>query len=233
MGKAVASYTGNDSPGYQQQRYRSLDQTWVNWREQRLLARLLRQCQLANRTVLDVPCGYSRLAPLYARLGISAVGADVSYDMVRLAAATHTPHRGAHWLCADILALPFPDRMFDSVLCIRLLHHRFSDAERQRILAELARVARRFVIISFYQPTLLHALARHWRGTRGRLAMMSRAHLQELAQASGLQVQRVQALLRFCHAQTFVVLSKTPTPPAQPLPKGAEAPAQGHEGARR
>jgi SAM-dependent methyltransferase len=200
---------GNDPQDYQQQRYRSLDQAWVNWREQRLLAQLLTQCQLAKGTVLDVPCGYSRLAPLYARLGITALGADVSYDMAHLAAANHARHGWQRWLCADVLALPFIDSIFDGVLCIRLLHHRYSDAERQRILGELARVSRRFVIISFYRSTLLHAMARHWRGARGRLAMMTLPHLRELAQASGLQIQGVHSLLRYCHAQTFVVLTKT------------------------
>jgi ubiquinone/menaquinone biosynthesis C-methylase UbiE len=200
---------GNDPQDYQQQRYRSLDQAWVNWREQRLLAQLLTQCQLAKGTVLDVPCGYSRLAPLYARLGITALGADVSYDMAHLAAANHARHGWQRWLCADVLALPFIDSVFDGVLCIRLLHHRYSDAERQRILGELARVSRRFVIISFYRSTLLHAVARHWRGARGRLAMMTLPHLRELAQASGLQIQGVHSLLRYCHAQTFVVLTKT------------------------
>jgi ubiquinone/menaquinone biosynthesis C-methylase UbiE len=201
---------GNDPQDYQQQRYRSLDQVWVNWREQRLLAQLLTQCQLAKGTVLDVPCGYSRLAPLYARLGITALGADVSYDMAHLAAANHARHGWQRWLCADVLALPFIDSVFDGVLCIRLLHHRYSDAERQRILGELARVSRRFVIISFYRSTLLHAVARHWRGARGRLAMMTLPHLRELAQASGLQIQGVHSLLRYCHAQTFVVLTKPP-----------------------
>lgn len=200
---------GNNPQDYQQQRYRSLDQAWVNWREQRLLAQLLTQCQLAKGTVLDVPCGYSRLAPLYARLGITALGADVSYDMAHLAAANHARHGWQRWLCADVLALPFIDSVFDGVLCIRLLHHRYSDAERQRILGELARVSRRFVIISFYRSTLLHAVARHWRGARGRLAMMTLPHLRELAQASGLQIQGVHSLLRYCHAQTFVVLTKT------------------------
>jgi hypothetical protein len=95
------------------------------------------------------------------------------------------------------------------VLCIRLLHHRYSDAERQRILCELARVSRRFVIVSFYRSTLLHTVARHWRGSRGRLTTMTFPHLLELVQASGLQIQRVHSLLRFCHAQTFVVLTKT------------------------
>jgi ubiquinone/menaquinone biosynthesis C-methylase UbiE len=203
------SYVGNGPQDYQQQRYRSLDQAWVNWREQRMLAQLLTQCQLTNSTVLDVPCGYSRFASLYARLGITAIGADVSYDMAHLAAASHARHGRECWLCADVLALPFTDSVFDSVLCIRLLHHRYSDAERQRILCELARVSRRFVIISFYRSTLLHAVARHWRGARGRLTTMTLPHLRELVQASGLQIQRVHSLLRFCHAQTFVMLTKT------------------------
>ena len=220
MGKDVTICTGNAPQDCQQQRYRSLDQAWVNWREQRLVAHLLTQCQLAEGTVLDVPCGYSRFAPVYARLGITAIGADVSYDMVHLAAANHTRHGRECWLCADVLALPFLDNVFDGVLCIRLLHHRYSDAERQRILCELARVSRRFVIISFYRSTLLHTMARHWRGSRGRLAIMTLPHLRELAQASGLQIQQVYALLRFCHAQTFVVLTKTSsageTAPGQP-----------------
>src|SRR4029450_12486148 len=102
----------------------------------------------------------------------------------------------------NVLALPFIDSLFDSVLCIRLLHHRYSDAERQHILGELARVSRRFIIISFYRFTLLHTVARHWRGARGRLAMMTVSHVRRLAQASGLQI------VRGCHAQTFVVLTK-------------------------
>ena len=178
MRKDVTSGIGNNPQDYQQQRYRSLDQAWVNWREQRILAQLLRQCQLTNSTVLDVPCGYSRFASLYARLGITAIGADVSYDMAHLAAASHARHGRERWLCADVLALPFTDSVFDSVLCIRLLHHRYSDAERQRILCELARVSRRFVIISFYRSTLLHAMARHWRGARGRLTTMTLPHLR-------------------------------------------------------
>jgi ubiquinone/menaquinone biosynthesis C-methylase UbiE len=219
MGKDATICVGDTPQDYQQQRYRSLDQAWVNWREQRLLTHLLTQCQLAKSTVLDVPCGYSRFAPVYARLGITAIGADGSYDMVHLA-ATHTRHGQKGWLCANVMALPFIDNVFDGVLCIRLLHHRYSDAERQRILCELARVSRRFVIISFYRSTLLHTMARHWRGSRGRLAIMTLPHLRELAQASGLQIQQVYALLRFCHAQTFVVLTKTAsageTAPGQP-----------------
>jgi SAM-dependent methyltransferase len=199
----------NHAQEYQQQRYRSLDQAWVNWREQRLLAHLLAQCQLAKGLVLDVPCGYSRFAPLYARLGMTVIGADISYDMAHLAAAQSAQPSRGRWLCADVRALPFANRVFGGVLCLRLLHHRYSDAERQQMLGELARVSRRFVILSFYRSTLLHTVARHWRGTRSRLAMMPVSHVRELAQVSGLQIQRMHALLRYCHAQTFVVLTTT------------------------
>src|SRR5437016_5346239 len=100
MDKTVTSPLENTPQDYQRQRYRSLDQAWVNWREQRLLARMLTQCQVTNGTVLDVPCGYSRFAPLYTRLGITAIGADVRYDMARLAAANHQRPGEGGWLCA-------------------------------------------------------------------------------------------------------------------------------------
>src|SRR5207245_2026795 len=106
---------GNAAHAYQQQRYRSLAQAWVNWREQRLLTRLLTQCQLVNGTVLDVPCGYGRFASLYVRLGITVIGADRSPQMVHLAAAhLAQPSRG-YWLCASILERPFAEDTFDGV----------------------------------------------------------------------------------------------------------------------
>ena len=194
MDKAVASLIGNGARDYQQRRYKSLDQAWVNWREQRIVARLLTQCRLASGLLLDVPCGYGRFTPLFAHLGIAAIGADMSRDMLHLAVENHASHGRGRWLCANILDLPFADGTFDGALCIRLLHHRYSDAERQCILRELARVSRRFVLISFYRRTSLHALTRRWPGSRRRLGMMTVPQLQALAQASGLQIQRAYSL---------------------------------------
>jgi SAM-dependent methyltransferase len=206
-----AGLTMKGARDYQQRRYKSLDQAWVNWREHRILAKLLTQCRIASDLLLDVPCGYGRFTPLFAHLGIAAIGADMSHDMVSLAVEHNAPHARGRWLCANIMALPFADGTFDGALCIRLLHHRYSDAERQCILRELARVSRRFVLISFYRLTSLHVLTRRWPGTRRRLGMMTLPQLQELAQASGLHIQCVYSLLRFCHAQTFVVLTKGPS----------------------
>lgn len=193
---------------YQRQRYRSLDQALVNWREQRLVAALLTSCQLQHGSLLDVPCGFGRFTPLFARLGIQATGADVSGDMVRLARSQQVPEGRGRWLHTNILALPFADNSFDCVFCVRLLHHRFSAEERLRLVGELARVSRRFVLVSFYRTAVLHTLARSWRGPRGRLAMMTTAQWHTLAQQSQLRILQQRALCRGCHAQTFAVLTK-------------------------
>jgi ubiquinone/menaquinone biosynthesis C-methylase UbiE len=207
MQQRAAGGKQDGARAYQQQRYRSLDQRWVNWREQRIMAQFLTENRLAGGSLLDIPCGYGRFAPLCARLGMTTVGVDVRLDMVRLAAENHA---GGRWVRASIFALPFADDSFDGVLCIRLFHHRYSVAERQQMLRELARVARRCVLLSFYWFTPVHALARHWRGTRGRLAMMSMPEFHELVHTCGLQVQQLRYLLPLGHAQTFVALSKAP-----------------------
>ena len=192
---------------YQRQRYRSLDQALVNWREQHIVEALLTTCHIQGGTLLDVPCGYGRFTALFARLGIIATGVDVSSDMVRLAREEQVPSGRGRWLHADIFNLPFADATFDCTLSIRLLHHRFSDDERVRMLRELARVSRRFVLLSFYLSTPLHNLARHWRGTRGRLSMMTPVQFHDLVQQSHLRILQQRALCRFGHAQTFAVLA--------------------------
>ena len=196
---------------YQRQRYRSLDQRLVNWREQHIVEALLTTCQIKGGTLLDVPCGYGRFTALLARLSIIATGVDVSSDMVRLAREEQVPSGRGRWIHADIFALPFADATFDGILSIRLLHHRFSHDERVRMLRELARVSRYFVLLSFYLSTPLHNLARHWRGTRGRLSMMTLAQFHDLVQQSHLHILQQRALCRFGHAQTFVVLLKDTT----------------------
>ncbi|MBM3226310.1 MAG: class I SAM-dependent methyltransferase [Candidatus Tectomicrobia bacterium] len=197
-----------EARAYQRQRYRSLDQTLVNWREQQIMEELLTSCQLQGSSLLDVPCGYGRFTALFARLGIQATGADMHDGMVRLAREQQTPPGRGRWLRTDILALPFADATFDCVTCIRLLHHRNNLEVRAQMLRELARVSRRFVLVSFYNTTPLHSLARHWRGTRSRLAMMTDTQFHDIAAQSQLYTWQQRFLWRFCHAQTFVLLTK-------------------------
>jgi len=97
-------------------------------------------------TVLDCPCGAGRLLPL---LPGKVYAADAAVTMVREA----REEVSARFLVAAAQSLPFADNTFDAIVCHRLLHH-FTDAGvRRSILKELARVARRGVVISFTDAT--------------------------------------------------------------------------------
>jgi ubiquinone/menaquinone biosynthesis C-methylase UbiE len=194
---------------YQQKRYHSLDQAWVNRREQRLMARLLTDCELAGGSVLDVPCGYGRFFPLFSRLGVAITGVDQNWEMLQLAQQQETLPSQRHLVRSTIFSLPFIDNAFDTVMCIRLFHHQYRDIERHRMLCELARVARRYVLISFYRFTPLHAWGRSWAGKHSRLTTLTELELDILAWSSGLQLHRKVSLLRYFHMQTFAVFEKT------------------------
>ena len=57
IGEEATRLIENGARRYQQQRYRSIDQAWVNRREQRIMATLLADCHLTDGLLLDVPCG--------------------------------------------------------------------------------------------------------------------------------------------------------------------------------
>jgi SAM-dependent methyltransferase len=92
------------------------------------------------RRLLDVGCGTGivtrRLAA--ARPQVRVTGADLTYGMVRMAAA-RLP--GAVVL-ADAHRLPFPGGAFDAVTCVWLLHLMKDGPDVRAVLAECARVLR-------------------------------------------------------------------------------------------
>ena len=125
-------------------------------REARLLERTLEGRKLG--TLLDVPCGAARLAELIESLGGSWYGADLSKSMLREARLSGA----GRLLRAKAEQLPFNDQAFDTLLCFRFLHH-LEPAVQQELLAELARVARKRIVISGFSPQSFHELQRKLR----------------------------------------------------------------------
>jgi len=109
-------------------------------------------------SVLDAPGGTGRFAPFVARAGRRLVLADLSCAMLAEARATGAPR-----VCADALALPFADASFDLVLCMRFFFHVPRELQ-PRVLAELARVSRRFVAVDVRHNRAWSAWARVLRG---------------------------------------------------------------------
>lgn len=128
------------------------------------VARALRGLPPGAR-VLDVPAGTGRLAGALAAAGWRPLGADLSVEMLR---AGEPWTSGAARLAADVERLPLRDGAVAAVVCLRFFFHVDRPAARERILRELARVARDVVVIEERgRGTAKHA----GRRLRGRLGL--------------------------------------------------------------
>jgi SAM-dependent methyltransferase len=83
----------------------------------------------------------------------SAVGLDAGLDVIRVAAAGEGPPL----VVGNACALPFADDAFD-VVCATLLLHHVPDVLQGTALREMARVARRFVLVAELERHRLHYL---------------------------------------------------------------------------
>lgn len=111
---------------------------------------------VADRRVLDVPCGRGRLLKAVGAVLPEAElhGVDINTGMVEQV-KRECPRVQAH--VASVYALPFPDQHFDAVLC----HESFMHFEEpKRALAELARVARQRLYVSVTTRRQLNTLLR-------------------------------------------------------------------------
>lgn len=188
-------------------------------RERRALLQLLAGLPEV-RTVLDVPTGAGRLLPTLAEEGRRVVGIDVAHEILAYAADRHRVIRqgAVLGLCqADAMALPLAEASVDAIVCNRLLHHLPAAAERARVLAELRRVCRQYVILSFFDfhrsgAWGLGAVRRWLKRLRGRrpdyAGQPTAAQFAAEVQACGFAVQAVQPIGPFWVAQCYWLLAK-------------------------
>jgi ubiquinone/menaquinone biosynthesis C-methylase UbiE len=164
------------------------ERTWLrrlsHRREMRVVDRALRQAA-PRGPALDVPCGAGRLVPVLLRHATSVTAVDRSPAMVAQAEAA-LPDEIADGRVTTAVAsasdLPFEDGAFDVVVCHRLLHHLPAAADRAGVLAELARVAKRRVVLSFSDATTRKARGQVRRGrTQRRFTIAPDALAEEAA----------------------------------------------------
>lgn len=176
-------------------------------RKQRRDEWLVGQALAGCATVLDVPTGTGRLLPVAGR----AVGADLSLPML-LAGREVAPE--APRVVADASRLPFADGAFDAVLSWRFFFHVRDPDLRRAILVELARVARRRVVVQVrYRATLKHlgrflrsrvGLARRYRPAPDRAALVAEF------EAAGLVVRAVRPVSRLFSDKALVIAEPRP-----------------------
>ena len=134
------------------------------------------------QSVLDLPCGTGRFTGHLARQGMRVIGGDISLQMMREAALSpgvqHANLIG--FTQADAEQLPFRDRCFDCVMSIRFMFH-VDPTTRRRILREMDRISRRWMIIDYR-----HRYSLRWVGWRIRHALGLLSEVPERVTRSGL-----------------------------------------------
>ncbi len=185
----VARYTSAAGARAYRRKYEgSWTRRWSNRRELCAVRWALARAGTTGR-VLDCPTGAGRLVPTLLTVATQVTAADLSPAMIEQAREALAPELAAgrvELLVAPATRLPFPDRAFDTVVCHRLLHHVVEPAERRAILAELARVAQRRVVLSFSDATTVKARLQRLRGVARRRAVLTPAALAGEAASVGL-----------------------------------------------
>lgn len=157
------------------------------------------------------------------RARITAI--DRQPQTIRIARTRTRVHTGITVARADVLSLPFADQTFDFALLSLTLHHLDDDA-RPAALRELARVARRAVLVNELErawPNLIGArllASTVWRRNRltrndGPVSVrraFTPAELLECARAAGLTRVRVR---RFFFYRLVLVAETNPSRPGQ------------------
>jgi ubiquinone/menaquinone biosynthesis C-methylase UbiE len=167
------------------------------------------------RNCLDLPCGTGRLTPWLLQQQLQFVGADISLEMMRAGSSKiGTASNGGSPLKlvqCDGEYLPFKDRSLDAVFSIRFIFHVPREV-RVRILQEMARVSRRWLIVDFRHCYNLRWCFRrlcHSLGLAKRMGeVWSRASLRREAADAGLRLVGIFSPRRglACFSDKWVVL---------------------------
>lgn len=116
------------------------------------------------KSALDAPCGVGRASIWMARNGIKVTGIDMGKAALNFAAElAKKAGVAATFEKQDLFALPYADGSFDASFCFRVLHHFESVEQQSRLIAELCRVADKYVLISRITPLSYTSLRRRLR----------------------------------------------------------------------
>lgn len=144
---------------YLRRRYRG-SQAIVDRRERRIVGQYLQGLQQVE-TVLDLPSGVGRFTPQLRRIASQRLVCGDKWQETLNALERAELEQGGTKIetrAVDLYqSLPFIRGEFDLVFNFRFFHHIRSVEQREHVAAELARVAARYLIVSYYASATVHA----------------------------------------------------------------------------
>lgn len=167
--------------------------------------------QPRSGVLLDLPSGGGRLSPQIARHTDLLIDADIALGQVKYGMEFGRVPTAQAWMTASGFHLPFRDGSVDGIVCVRLNHHLPTAEERERLVRELLRVARKFVIMTFFDyhslKNLLRRVRRPFDGKPPKMTMTV-DRVRELAAAGGFDLVEAPALSHIGSGHRYGLLVK-------------------------
>lgn len=191
---------------YEARRFSGRFGRYVWRREQAAVGALLESIGSLD-SVLDCPSGFGRWLPQIERLDPEVVlEVDVSAQMLLQGRRTYNPR----WPMVRALAeaLPFADDAVDLVFCHALTKH-LPQGSQEAVLAEFARVSRRYVLCSFSVRAGVPALVLKGRervGTKSNAVTSD--WLEKTARRHGLRILQQRACTSHVGTERAVLFVK-------------------------
>jgi len=162
-----------------------------------------------SRAVLDLPCGGGRLTPAFADAADLVIEADIALGQVLYGRQESTVATPRFWMTASAFHIPLRDRSVDGTVSVRLNHHLPTPAERERHLAEILRVSRRFVIMTFFDHHSLKNWLRRLRRPFDRQPpkmTMTTAQVADIARRHGARLVAAPPLSRIGSGHRYALI---------------------------
>ncbi len=179
-------------------------------REFKLLRQLIGRVG-RSRIILDLPCGGGRLTPAFAASAELVIEADIAHGQLLFGRAESSVTTPRLWMTASAFHIPLRNGSVDGTVCVRLSHHLPTAAERERLLTELLRVSRRFVIMTFFDHHSLKNVLRRLRRPFDRQPpkmTMTTARVAELARVRGARLVAAPPLSRIGSGHRYALIVK-------------------------
>lgn len=165
-------------------------------------------------SILDAPCGVGRATIALTKKGYSATGIDLGKSAVKVARdQARISGVDATFEYGDITHLPYNSGTFDATLCFRLYHHFPDDNIRSEIVAELCRVSKKYVLISYLSPYAFTSIKRKIRTKLGgKLSRQYTTQLSDLIQkfeSHNCELIKNVPQFKFIHTLHIAVFKKS------------------------
>lgn len=161
--------------------------------------------------ILDLPCGGGRLTPAFADSADLVIEADIAIGQVLYGRSESSVRTPRIWMTASAFHIPLKDGSVDGTVCVRLSHHLPTAAERERLLCELLRVSRRFVIMTYFDhyslKNTLRRLTRPFNHKPPKMTMTT-ADVARLAIDFGARLVDAPALSRVGSGHRYALIVK-------------------------